>query len=172
MPTAVGLLERLDEVEGLVVITVADEKPTWVPERLRDMVLTPADAKGLEYQSVCVLDPGRVLARLEAATGSLMTGTSQALREQEHRTAIDQLRVALSGATETLAFVDVAGDEDTHALSAELLEDAAPYHADDLLQLTCYCHGVNREPAARPRPLRLTQAPYRTRCTTATAPGW
>jgi len=44
VPTAVGLRERLDEVEGLVVITVADEKPVWVPERLRDMVLTPADA--------------------------------------------------------------------------------------------------------------------------------
>ena len=68
VPTAVGLLERLDEVERLVVITVADEKPAWVPERLRDMVLTPADAKGLEYQSVCVLDPGRVLAQLEDAT--------------------------------------------------------------------------------------------------------
>ena len=91
VPTGVGLLERLDEVEGLVVITVADEKPAWVPERLRDMVLTPADAKGLEYQSVCVLDPGRVLAQLEDATGSMTTGTSRALREQEHRTAIDQL---------------------------------------------------------------------------------
>ncbi len=134
VPTAVGLLERLDEVERLVVITVADEKPAWVPERLRDMVLTPADAKGLEYQWVCVLDPGRVLAQLEDATGSMTTGASRALREQEHRTAIDQLRVALSRATETLAFVDVAGDEDAHALSADLLEDAAPYHADDLVE--------------------------------------
>ena len=98
------------------------------------MVLTPADAKGLEYQSVCVLDPGRVLARLEAATGSLMTDTSLALREQEHRTATDQLRVALSRATESLAFVDVAGDEDAHAQSAELLEDTAPFHADDLVE--------------------------------------
>ena len=53
VPTAVGLLERLEEVEGLGVVTVADEQPAWVPERLRDMVLTPADAKGLEYQSVC-----------------------------------------------------------------------------------------------------------------------
>ena len=88
------------------------------------MVLTPADAKGLEYQSVCVLDPGRVLARLEAATGRMATHTSQALQEHEHRTAIDQLRVALSRATETLAFIDVAGDDDAHALSAELLEDA------------------------------------------------
>ena len=134
VPTAGGLLERLDDVEGLVVITVADEKPAWVPERLRDMVLTPAHAKGLEYQSVCVLDPGRMLARLEAANGPMTTGTSQALREQEHRTAIDQLRVALSRATETLAFVDVAGDDDAHALSAELLEDAAPYHPDDLVE--------------------------------------
>lgn len=62
------------------------------------------------------------------------TGTPQALREQEHRTAIDQLRVALSRATETLAFVDVAGDDDAHALSADLLADAAPYHADDLVE--------------------------------------
>ena len=60
--------------------------------------------------------------------------TSQALREHEHRTAIDQLRVALSRATETLAFVDVAGDAEAHALSAELLEDAAPYDADDLVE--------------------------------------
>ena len=60
--------------------------------------------------------------------------TSQALREHEHRTAIDQLRVALSRATETLAFVDVAGDDDAHALSAELLKDAAPYDADDLVE--------------------------------------
>ena len=42
--------------------------------------------------------------------------------------------MALSRATETLAFVDVVGDEDAHALSADLLEDAAPYHADDLVE--------------------------------------
>ena len=133
-PTAVGLLERLDEVEGLVVVTVGDEKPAWLPERQHDMVLAPADAKGLEYQSVCVLDPGRVLAQLKTATVPMATGKSQALREQEHRTAIDQLRVALSRATETLAFVDVAGDDKAHALSAQLLKDAAPYHADDLVE--------------------------------------
>ena len=131
---AVGLLERLDEVEGLVVITVGDERPSWVPARLREMVLTPADAKGLEYQSVCVLDPGRVLARLEASSGPMATRTSLALREQEHRTAIDQLRVALSRATETLVFVDIAGDGDAHELSADLLEDAAPYDAGDLVE--------------------------------------
>lgn len=65
-----------------------------------------------------------MLAQLEDVTASMTTGTSRALREQEHQAAIDQLRVALSRATEALAFVDVAGDEDAHALSADLLEDA------------------------------------------------
>ena len=71
---------------------------------------------------------------LEAATGPMTTGTSQALREQEHRTAIDQLRVALSRATETLAFVDVARADDAHALSCGAAQGRAPYHADDLVE--------------------------------------
>ena len=70
------------------------------------------------------MDPGRVLARLEDTTGAMATHTSQALREHEHGTAIDQLRVALSRTTETRAFVDVAGDDAAHALSSDLLEDA------------------------------------------------
>ena len=135
VPAAVGLLERLDDVEeGVVVLTVGDELLAWIPERLRDMVLPPADAKGLEYQSVCVLEPGSVLARLDAATGPTTTRTSQALREHEHRTAIDQFRVTLSRATESHVFVDVACDDDARGLSAELLEDAAPYDADDLIE--------------------------------------
>ena len=80
VPATVGLLERLDDVEGVVVLTVGDELPARVPERLRDMVLTPADAKGLESPSVCVLEPVRVLARLDAATGPTTTRPSQALR--------------------------------------------------------------------------------------------
>ena len=133
-PGAVALLERLDDVEGVVVVSLGDEVPAWVPDRLRDMVLTPSDAKGLEYQSVCVLDPGTLLARLAAGTGPTASRTSLALREHEHRTAIDQLRVALSRATETLVFVDVAGNDDALDLSAELLDDAAPYDPDDLIE--------------------------------------
>ena len=89
----VGLLERLDDVEeGVVVLTVGDELLAWVPERLRDMVLPPADAKGLEYQSVCVLDPGPVLAPLDAATGPTTTRASQALRA--HRLDVEPPLVA------------------------------------------------------------------------------
>ena len=56
--------------------------------------------------------------------------------------------MALSRATETLAFVDVAGDEDAHALSADLLEDAAPYHADDLVE---HLDAVDRDDRWGPR---------------------
>ena len=47
-------------------------------------------------------------------------------------TGIDHPRVALSRATETLAFVDVAGNDDRLELSAELVGDAALYDADDV----------------------------------------
>ena len=42
--------------------------------------------------------------------------------------------MALSRATETLAFVDIGGDDEVLDLSAELLEDSAPYDADDLIE--------------------------------------
>ena len=50
--------------DGVVVLTARNDPPSWVPEGLRDSVLTPAEAKGLEYQSVCLLDPGRLLSQL------------------------------------------------------------------------------------------------------------
>ena len=83
---AAGLLERLHAVEGLVVIPVDDEVLAWVPERMRNMVLTPADAKGLEYPSVCVISnragcrparsppPGRWRTRILGRFASTSTG--------------------------------------------------------------------------------------------------
>ena len=47
-------------------------------------------------------------------------------------TGIDHPRVALSRATETLAFVGVAGDDDAPELSAKLVGDAALDDADYL----------------------------------------
>ena len=58
----------------------------------------------------------------------------EAVREHEHRTVIDQFRVALGGANETLAFIDVADVDDALELSPELLEDAALHDADDLIE--------------------------------------
>ena len=93
MPTAVG---RLEEVEGLVVITVSDEQPAWVAERLRDMVLTPADAKGLELRIDLRPRLGRAVARLEAATEPKGPTRRRRCGSASTRTAIEQLRVALN----------------------------------------------------------------------------
>ncbi|MXY55983.1 MAG: hypothetical protein F4029_04535 [Gammaproteobacteria bacterium] len=129
---ASALLEQLKELENVAVVCPESDVPGWVPEALRDVVLTPADAKGLEYQAVCVLDPGSYLMRL----GEVEDKVKDAARLEEHmrRTAIDRLRVALSRATETLVFVDVDADEVTLRFSRNLLGDAARYEPEDLLE--------------------------------------
>ena len=128
---AVRLLERLDDTDDVVVLSPRNEAPAWVPPELRGVVLTPEEAKGLEYQSVCVLDPGRLLTSLAESTPEY--GGDEELDQPARRTAIDHLRVTLSRATETLVFVDVeAGEDDVHA-SRMLLGEAAPYDAEDLV---------------------------------------
>ena len=126
------LLEELKELEDVVVVSPEPDPPDWVPEHVREAVLTPVEAKGLEYQVVCVLDPGRFLLSLGAANEK---GEDTArLEEHVRRTAIDRLRVALSRPTETLAFVDVTEDEAALRLSRELLGDAARYEDEDLVE--------------------------------------
>ena len=128
---AVRLLEGLDETDDVAVLSPRDDAPPWVPMELRPMVLTPAEAKGLEYQSVCVLDPGPVLSSL--SPGNRAYGMDVELDQPAIRTAIDHLRVTLSRATETLVFIDVMGSEADLRLSGALLGDPAPYSPDDLL---------------------------------------
>ncbi|MDE0422533.1 MAG: hypothetical protein OXK76_16840 [Gammaproteobacteria bacterium] len=129
---ASALLEEFKDLENVAVVCPEPDVPAWVPETLRDVVLTPADAKGLEYQAVCVLDPGRYLMRLGEAEDKV----KDAARLEEHmrRTAIDRLRVALSRPTETLVFVDVDADDLTLRLSRGLLGDAARYEPEDLVE--------------------------------------
>ena len=128
---AVRLLEGLDETDDVAVLSPRDDAPPWVPMELRPMVLTPAEAKGLEYQSVCVLDPGPVLSSLSPEERAY--GMDIELDQPATRTAIDHLRVTLSRATETLVFIDVMGSEADLRLSGALLGDPAPYSPDDLL---------------------------------------
>ncbi len=128
---AVRLLKGLDETDDVAVLSPRDDAPPWVPVELRPMVLTPEEAKGLEYQSVCVLDPGPVLSSL--SPGNRAYGVDAELDQPATRTAIDHLRVTLSRATETLVFIDVMGSEADLHLSGALLGDPAPYSPDDLL---------------------------------------
>jgi hypothetical protein len=122
------LLAELEDVENLALIAPTDHVPEWVPAHLRDLVMGPSAAKGLEYQSVCLLDAGRELAAITSERALKGRGTS----EQRLRTRIDQLRVSLSRATETLAFVDVDAGDEERAASLALLGDAAPFDPEDL----------------------------------------
>ena len=125
------VLEQIIELENVTVVSPEPEPPTWLPQTLRDTVLTPADAKGLEYQAVCVLDPGVFLVGL----GHANEATESALLEEHvRRTAIDRLRVALSRSTETLVFVDVVGDDAALSLSRQLLGDPVRFEPTDLVQ--------------------------------------
>jgi len=85
---AVGCLAE----EGRLIFLRLDSAwPDWIPKKLRDFILTPEEAKGLEYQAVCILDPGKKLAQIEAAAAS-----GHELEELAARAMIDRLRVALS----------------------------------------------------------------------------
>ena len=143
------VLEQLTELENVTIVSPEPDPPAWLPQALRNVVLTPAEAKGLEYQTVCVLEPGRFLAGLDHADD----GTEAALLEEHmRRTAIDRLRVTLSRSTETLAFVDVRGDDAALGLRREMLGSAVRFEPADLVE-----HLADTETAVEERVDRRVQ---------------
>ena len=128
----VRLLDRLNDLANVAIVTPGADPPAWLPDRLVDMVLTPAVVKGLEYQSVCVLEPGPTLQRLDA--GVDLHSNAPELEAHSRRTTIDRLRVAISRATENLAFIEIAPDDATQMSSRRLLGDATTYSPDDLVE--------------------------------------
>ncbi len=126
-----SLVDSLDYADNVVLISPHSDPLPWIPEESRDCVLTPEQAKGLEYQSVCVLDPGPVLAGLFRRDEDFV---DYEIDQLEHRTAIDHLRVTISRATETLAFIDVAPSSAQRHHSMRTLGDAMPFSAEDLVE--------------------------------------
>lgn len=104
-PELESLLDTLSEREGLAVISLAETLPEWVPEHLRHRVLTVSEAKGLDFHSVCALDPGRHLELILREDERVRR--NHQVEPLSRRLAIDQLRVAISRPTERLYFLDV-----------------------------------------------------------------
>ena len=126
-----ALLNSLGMREGLALIAF-DKKN--LPGEILPFVLSPAEAKGLDFHSVCVLNGGSLLQQIVNARTS---GTTDTLTR---RLAIDQLRVALSRPTERLLWVDVAPEAAAVKEVARLLRPPAdlalhPITAEALL--TC-----------------------------------
>ena len=126
------LLHQLNETTNLAILSLTPTIPNWVPASQQNIVLTPAQAKGLEYQSVCVLGLGRLLQRLNLALAEKTT--TETLEAQACRTMIDQMRVALSRATETLAVVDFIPSPEEQTLSLHLLDETVSYEPNDLIE--------------------------------------
>ena len=126
---AAALLGRLGDIPDLAVTTPERGAADWLPDNLKDAVLTPAVVKGLEYQTVCVLEPGRTVKRLFGE----MDADASELPAEMRRVAIDGLRVALSRATENLAFIDVGADESVREKSMKLLGESTIHSPEELL---------------------------------------
>jgi hypothetical protein len=124
-------IDLLESVEDLMIVSPEERAPSWLPETLADRVFTPAEAKGLEFQLVCIVDPGKTLLQLDRAA---VDRSVSELAEQARRTKMDQLRVALSRATETLVLLDVEPTEAERAASLDLLNRADHVDPEDLIE--------------------------------------
>jgi tetratricopeptide (TPR) repeat protein len=111
-----ALLNSLSTREGLALIAF-DKKN--LPNEILPFVLSPAEVKGLDFHSVCVLNGGSLLQHIVNAQASRATDTLT------RRLAIDQLRVALSRPTERLLWIDVAPEPATVNEVAQLLRPPA-----------------------------------------------
>jgi len=100
------LLATLAAREGLALMSLDDQLPGWVPSELRDQVLTAREVKGLDFDTVCVLDAGRQLERIGRFEQHRRSGTGE-IEGLRKRLAIDQLRVALSRPTGRLIWIDI-----------------------------------------------------------------
>ncbi len=104
-PDLSDLLITLAGTEGLAIINLEETLPAWVPEAARAAVLSVAEAKGLDFNSVCVLDAGRHLERIVRSEERQRAESD--VERLRKRLAIDQLRVALSRPSERLLWLDV-----------------------------------------------------------------
>jgi hypothetical protein len=113
------LCESLAAREGLALISLDRQVPDYIPEALRQSILTSAEAKGLDFQSVAVVGAGRKLRQITAAND--MARADSGIEALGRRLAIDELRVVLSRPTERLYWIDVDPSKEVVADSLQFL---------------------------------------------------
>lgn len=123
------LIRELLETEKCTIICPAEEFPDWLDEDNRSAVLSPMESKGLEFQTVCILDPGKEISSITEEDKN----NRNKFENLNLRTRIDQLRVAISRATETIVFIDIDPSNDELKESLKLLKNSTPFEKNDLL---------------------------------------
>lgn len=114
------LLMELSRREGLALISFDKSS---LPKDVLPFVLSPAEAKGLDFHSVCVVNGGSLLGRI--VDDRKLSSSHAAADTLAKRLAIDQLRVALSRPSERLLWVDTAPDGATVKEVSRLLRSPA-----------------------------------------------
>jgi tetratricopeptide (TPR) repeat protein len=100
------LLETLSAREGMAVICLSEKLPDYIPANLRPRIFTVFEAKGLDFHSVCILDPGKHLNSILHADDWLKR--DHRVEPLNKRLMIDQLRVAMSRPAERLYWLEVS----------------------------------------------------------------
>lgn len=121
-PDLQQLLTEFADREGLALICLEDEIPDYVPAGIRFKVLSVTEAKGLDFQAVCLLDPGKHLEKIQ--TVSEYDRRNLEVEPLSKRLAIDQLRVAISRPTERIYFLDVDASRQAGSGSLDFLRNA------------------------------------------------
>ena len=124
------LLDRIAAIPDTAIITSDTQPPDYLPEHTSANVLTTAAAKGLEYRHVCLLTPGRSIA----AAAPFQDDHRSTLLQLEARNSIDRLRVAISRATQTLVFIELAEYPEDIEAAQNILADSSIYQPEDLIK--------------------------------------
>ncbi len=113
------LFEAIGRIPSAAVIvadaTVRSDLAELAAET-NSVILTAAEAKGLDFRVVALLDAGEALVRQQQRVAD----ASEPLQQAFARLAADRLRVAMSRATETVVFVDSVPSQEAEALYARL----------------------------------------------------
>ena len=117
------LCQNLGGREGLAIINMEPTVPDYIPEGMRGNVLTAAEAKGLDFQSVAVFGAGKKLHQITSA-GSWVR-FDEHIEALGRRLAIDELRVVLSRPTERIYWIDVDPSKDEVTGSLKFLNGSA-----------------------------------------------
>ena len=124
------LIDRIAAIPDCVVITADIQPPDYLPEHTNANILTTAAAKGLEYRHVCIITPGRSIC--DAAP--FQDDHRSTLLQLEARNSIDRLRVAISRATQTLVFIELANHPEDTKAAQNILADSSIYQPDELVK--------------------------------------